>query len=79
MSVIGSLTFLPATLSILGDRVNLGRPAAWLPRLAAALPLGPVSRWGRSALGWLDRRAAKQEGSGFWGRLVDAGHGPAGR
>ena len=40
VSVVGSLTFLPATLSILGDRVNLGRPAAWLPRLAAALPLG---------------------------------------
>jgi putative drug exporter of the RND superfamily len=70
VSVIGSLTFLPATLAILGDRVNLGRPAAWLPRLAVALPLGSVSRWGRSALGWLDHRAAKQEGSGFWGRLV---------
>ena len=70
VSVIGSLTFLPATLAILGDRVNLGRPATWLPRLAAALPLGPVSRWGRSAVAWLDRRAAKQEGSGFWGRLV---------
>jgi len=70
VSVVGSLTFLPATLSILGDRVNLGRPAAWLPRLAAALPLGPVSRWGRSALAWLDGRAARQEGSGFWGRLV---------
>jgi len=70
VSVIGSLTFLPAVLSILGDRVNLGRPAAWLPRLSTALPLGPVSRWGRSALGWLDERAAKQEGSGFWGRLV---------
>ena len=78
VSVVGSLTFLPATLSILGDRVNLGRPAAWLPRLAAALPLGPVSRWGRSALAWLDRRAAQQEGSGFWGRLVTAGHGPPG-
>ena len=70
VSVVGSLTFLPATLSILGDRVNLGRPAAWLPRLAAALPIGPVRRWGRSALAWLDRRAAQQEGSGFWGRLV---------
>ena len=46
VSVVGSLTFLPATLSILGDRVNLGRPAAWLPRLAAALPIGPVRRWG---------------------------------
>jgi RND superfamily putative drug exporter len=70
VSIVGSLTFLPATLSILGDRVNLGRPAAWLPRLAGALPLGPVKRWGRSAIGWLDRRAATQEGSGFWGRLV---------
>ena len=70
VSVVGSLTFLPATLSILGDRVNLGRPAAWLPRLAAALPIAPVRRWGTSALAWLDRRAAQQEGSGFWGRLV---------
>jgi RND superfamily putative drug exporter len=72
VSVIGSLTFLPATLSILGDRVNLGRPAAWLPRLLAALPLGPISRWGRSALAWLDRRGAKPEGSGFWAALVTA-------
>jgi RND superfamily putative drug exporter len=70
VSVIGSLTFLPASLSILGDRINLGRPAAWLPRLAAAMPLGPVRRWGRSALGWLDRRATRQEDSGFWARLV---------
>src|SRR6188472_1637457 len=70
VSVVGSLTFLPATLSILGDRVNVGRPAAWLPRLAAALPIGPLRRWGRSALAWLDQRAARQEGSGFWGRLV---------
>ncbi len=70
VSVVGSLTFLPATLSILGDKVNLGRPAAWLPRLASALPIGPLQRWGRSALAWLDRRAAQQEGSGFWGRLV---------
>src|SRR4249919_2737460 len=70
VSVIGSLTFMPATLSILGDKVNLGRPAAWLPRLAVALPLGPISRWGRSALAWLDDRAGRQEGSGFWGRLV---------
>ncbi|MEO8437152.1 MAG: MMPL family transporter [Chloroflexota bacterium] len=70
VSVAGSLTFLPATLSILGDRVNLGRPAAWLPRLASAVPIGPVRAWGRSALAWLDRRAARQEGSGFWGALV---------
>jgi RND superfamily putative drug exporter len=62
VSVIGSLTFLPATLSILGDRVNVGRPAAWLPRLAAFLPLGPISRWGRNALAWLTsgRRARRQ-------------------
>lgn len=70
VSVVGSLTFLPATLAILGDRVNLGRPAAWLPRLAVAIPVGPVRGWGRSALAWLDHRAAKQEGSGFWGRFV---------
>src|SRR6478736_5843426 len=72
VSVIGSLTFLPATLSILGDRVNTGRPAAWLPRLAAALPLGPISRWGRGALAWLDERASRQECSGCWGRVVTA-------
>ncbi len=72
VSVIGSLTFLPATLAILGDRVNLGRPSTWLPRLAAALPLGPIRGWGRAALAWLDRRANRQEGSGFWGGLVTA-------
>jgi RND superfamily putative drug exporter len=72
VSVIGSLTFLPATLSILGDRVNAGRPSRWLPRLAAALPLGPIRGWGRSALGWLDRRASRPEGSGFWAGLVNA-------
>src|SRR5215210_2046385 len=33
VSVIGSLTFLPATLAIVGDRVNLGRPTTWIPRL----------------------------------------------
>ena len=70
VSVIGSLTFLPATLSILGDRVNAGRPSTWLPRIAAAIPIGPVRGWGRSAIAWLDRRAARPEGSGFWGRLV---------
>ena len=72
VSVVGSLTFLPAVLSILGDRVNLGRPSTWLPRLAAALPIGPVRGWGRAALAWLDRRANRQEGSGFWGGLVTA-------
>ena len=70
VSVVGSLTFLPATLSILGDRVNAGRPSTWLPRLASAVPIGPLRRWGRAALAWLDRRAAQQEGSGFWGRMV---------
>ena len=72
VSVIGSLTFLPATLSILGDRVNAGRISTWLPRLARALPLGALSRRGEAAIQWLDRRAARQEGSGFWGRLVTA-------
>jgi RND superfamily putative drug exporter len=72
VSVVGSLTFLPATLAILGDRVNLGRPSTWLPRLAAALPLGAIRRWGRSALDLLDHRTTRQEGSGFWGGLVTA-------
>jgi RND superfamily putative drug exporter len=70
VSVIGSLTFLPATLSILGDRVNVGRPARWLPAIARRVPVPPVRGWGDRALAWLDRRAARQEGSGFWGRLV---------
>ena len=72
VSVVGSLTFLPATLAILGDRVNLGRPSTWLPRLATALPLDAVRDRGRAALDWLDRRAIRQEGSGFWGSLVTA-------
>jgi RND superfamily putative drug exporter len=52
--------------------VNLGRLSTWLPRLVAALPLGPISRWGRAALAWLDHRSDRQEGSGFWGGLVIA-------
>ncbi|MBI2776299.1 MAG: MMPL family transporter [Chloroflexi bacterium] len=72
VSVVGSLTFLPATLAIAGDRVNLGRPATWLPRLARRVPIGPVRGWGASALAWLESRAARPEGSGFWGRLVTA-------
>ena len=67
VSVIGSLTFLPATLSILGDRVNLGRPATWLPRLARRpaarpdQPLGPVgARLARPAR----RRGRRAAGSG---------------
>ena len=70
VSVVGSLTFLPATLSILGDQVNAGRPSTWLLRVAGALGLGAISRRARSAVAWLDRRAAQQEGGGFWGRLV---------
>jgi putative drug exporter of the RND superfamily len=72
VSVVGSLTFLPATISILGDRVNGGRISTWLPRLARALPIAPLRRWGASAIAWLDHRAGRQEGSGFWGRLVTA-------
>ena len=70
VSIIGSLTFLPATLAIVADRVSLGRPATWIPRLLARLPAGRVQRRGRVALEWLDRRAARPEGSGFWARLV---------
>ena len=41
ISIIGSLTFLPATLAILGDRVNLGR-----------IPFfGRVTRRGKRRLG----------------------------
>ena len=46
VAVIGSLTFLPATLAILGDRVNAGR----------------VPYFGRD----------RDEGRGFWARIVTA-------
>jgi putative drug exporter of the RND superfamily len=60
VSVIGSLTFLPATLAILGDRVNWGRPITWLPRLLRH----------RGALEAIDRRAARPPGSGLWAAAV---------
>ncbi len=72
VSVIGSLTFLPATLAIVGDRVNLGRPATWIPILLARLPLAALRNRGRAAIDWLERRAARPEGSGLWARLVAA-------
>ena len=72
VSVVGSLTFLPATISILGDRMNAGRISTWIPRLVRALPLGALSRRADAFIGWLDRRAGRQEGAGFWGRLVTA-------
>ena len=62
VSVIGSLTFLPATLAIVGDRVNMGRPITWLPRLFRA----------RGVLAAIDERASRPPGSGFWARLVNA-------
>lgn len=72
VSVIASLTFLPAMLAILGDRVDRGRPATWIPRLLVALPGAALRQTGRAALERLDRRAARPEGSGFWARLVGA-------
>ena len=72
VSVVGSLTFLPATMAILGDRVNRGRPATWLPRLVALVPHRGVGGAGRSAHAALERRAARPEGTGFWARLVAA-------
>ena len=61
VAVIGSLTFLPATLAILGDRVNWGRPITWLPRLLRS----------RGAMAAIDRRSTRPPGSGFWARLVN--------
>jgi uncharacterized membrane protein YdfJ with MMPL/SSD domain len=72
VSVIGSLTFLPATLAIFGDRLNVGRPAAWIPWLMTVLPVAAVRARGRSALDWLRRRGQRPEGSGAWARLVSA-------
>ena len=62
VAVIGSLTFLPATLAILGDRVNWGRPITWLPRLFRS----------RRAIDAIDRRAGRPPGSGPWATLVNA-------
>ncbi|MGH2357681.1 MAG: MMPL family transporter [Candidatus Limnocylindria bacterium] len=72
VSVIGSLTFLPATLAIFGDRVNLGRPATWIPWVMTHIPGTAIRARGRAALNWLDRRAQRAEGSGAWARLVSA-------
>src|SRR5258706_2531273 len=72
VSVGGTRTLMPATMSILGDRMNAGRISTWIPRLLRALPLGPISRRANAFIGWLDNRAARQEGAGFWGRLVTA-------
>jgi putative drug exporter of the RND superfamily len=72
VSVIGSLTFLPATLAIVGDRVNWGRPATWLPRLARRTPVSAVRRRGAATMDALERRASRPPGSGFWARLVNA-------
>ena len=72
VSVIGSLTFLPATLAIVGDRVNWGRPATWLPRVARRAPIAGARRWGRATMDALERRAMQPPGRGFWARLVNA-------
>jgi RND superfamily putative drug exporter len=65
VSVIGSLTFLPATLAILGDRVNMGRPAAGCR--GARRPAGAGRRWPSALAGSTIGR--RPEGSGL-GRLV---------
>jgi RND superfamily putative drug exporter len=72
VSVIGSLTFLPATLAIFGDRVNAGRPASWLPWLMTRLPASSLRARGRAGLDWLRQRGERPEGSGAWARLVSA-------
>ncbi len=72
VSVIGSLTFLPATLAILGDRVNRGRPATWPPALGRRLPVRAIRDGSTAVLATLDRRASRPPGSGLWARLVNA-------
>ena len=59
-SVVGSMTFMPAALAIAGDRVNMGRPITWIPRL--------LRLHGTQAA--IERRASRPAGSGFWARLV---------
>ena len=72
VSVIGSLTFLPATMAIVGDRINLGRPATWLPRLGRLTGPAPVRARSQAALDALERRKSQPPGSGLWARLVNA-------
>ena len=72
VSVIGSLTFLPATMAIVGDRVNLGRPATWLPRLGRLTGPAAVRSRSQAALDALERRKQRLPGTGFWARLVNA-------
>jgi RND superfamily putative drug exporter len=72
VSVIGSLTFLPATMAIVGDRVNMGRPATWVPRLGRALGPAPVRARAQLTLDAIEHRATRPPGTGFWARLVNA-------
>ncbi|MEZ0241669.1 MAG: MMPL family transporter [Chloroflexota bacterium] len=72
VSVIGSLTFLPATLAIIGDRLNLGRPATWVPRALRRLPFAGLRAWADAILDALDRRARRAPGSGIWASVVNA-------
>ena len=62
VSVVGSMTFLPASLAITGDGLNRGRPITWIPRLLRM----------RVVLAAIDRRGARPAGSGFWARFVTA-------
>ncbi|MBI2780683.1 MAG: MMPL family transporter [Chloroflexi bacterium] len=72
VSVIGSLTFLPATMAIVGDRVNMGRPATWVPRMGRAIGPAPVRARAQATLDALERRKQQPPGTGFWARLVNA-------
>src|SRR3954454_17833125 len=73
ISIIGSLTFLPATLAILGDRVNTGR----IPFFGRSREEGS-GIWARMVGGVMRRPVAR-------GRKWDLGadgrrrHAPAGR
>jgi uncharacterized membrane protein YdfJ with MMPL/SSD domain len=72
VSVIGSLTFLPATLAIVGDRVNLGRPSTWVPRLGRRFGPAGVRARAQLTLDALEQRASRPPGFGFWANLVNA-------
>jgi len=72
VSVIGSLTFLPATLAIVGDRVNMGRPATWAPRLGRAIGPSSVRARAQRTLDAIEHRATRPPGTGLWARLVNA-------
>ena len=77
VSVIGSLTFLPATLAIVGDRVNLGRPAPGSRASLRRCRSARLSRRGRGDPGLAGPARGAARGERLLGAARDRGHGAA--